>query len=270
MDFLYQLMRLPYMKGLWSRFPAGPLEKRILYGIHDRPHYAYGVYWSAFLAAALGLAGITVIEFGVAGGKGLLALEALALEIGRALGIAIEVVGFDSGKGMPPPADYRDLPHVWAAGFYGMDESKLRARLKKAHLVLGDVAVTVQEWMRSGIRYPVGFIAFDLDYYSSTVHAMKLFDGPAATHLPRVHCYFDDLAGNNLSCMNPYVGEALAIEEFNASHAERKVCQIAQLRNARMHWEPWIERMYAFHDFAHPDYTKLVIPMKPQHTERRL
>jgi hypothetical protein len=270
MDLLYQLMRLPYAKGIWSRFPVGPLEKRILYGIHPRPHYAYGLYWSAFLASALGLAGMTAIEFGVAGGNGLIALEALALEIGRAMGIAIEVIGFDSGQGMPPPADYRDLPHIWAAGFYGMDEKKLRARLKTAQLVLGDVEVTVPEWIAKGLRYPIGFVAFDLDYYSSTVHALKVFQGEHATHLPRVHCYFDDLAGNDLSCMNPYVGEALAIREFNASHPDRKVCEIAQLRNARVRWESWVERMYAFHDFAHPDYTKLVIPNEPQHTERPL
>jgi hypothetical protein len=270
MDWLRQLMRVPYARGLWARYPVGSLETRVLYGIHERPHYAYGLYWSAFLASALGLAGITAIEFGVAGGTGLLALEALALEIGRALGIAIEVVGFDSGKGMPPPVDYRDLPHIWAAGFYGMDEKKLRARLSRAQLVLGDVGVTVEQWLRTGLKHPVGFVAFDLDYYSSTVAALKIFDGARETHLPRVHCYFDDLAGNNLSCMNPYVGEHLAIAEFNASHPDRKVCLIEQLYNSRTRWEDWIERMYAFHDFSHPDYNKLVIPNKPQHTVRPL
>ena len=270
MDLLYQLMRLPYAKGLWERFPVGPVDKKVLYGIYERPHYAYGLYWSAFLAAQLGLEGVSAIEFGVAGGRGLLALERLALEIGTHLGVAIEVIGFDTGEGMPPPMDYRDLPHVWNVGFYKMDAEKLKARLRSARLILGDVAVTLEAWMRGGIRFPIGFVAFDLDYYSSTKAALRLFDGPESTHLPRVHCYFDDLAGNNLACMNRYVGEHLAITEFNDAHADRKVCPIEQLRLARMHWEYWVERMYAFHDFSHSLYTRPVIPMLPQHVERPL
>jgi hypothetical protein len=149
-----------------------------------------------------------------------------------------------------------------------MDVAKLRARLRKATLVLGDVGVTVEQWMREGLKHPVGFVAFDLDYYSSTAQALKLFEGDSATHLPRVHCYFDDLAGTNLACMSRFVGEHLAIAEFNDAHADRKVAQIEMLRNARMHWEDWQERMYAFHDFSHPLYTRTVIPRLERHVER--
>jgi hypothetical protein len=110
------------------------------------------------------------------------------------------------------------------------------------------------------LESPIGFVAFDLDYYSSTAAALTVFDGPESTHLPRVHCYFDDLASNNLGCINEYVGEYLAIREFNDRHVSRKVCRIEQLRTNRTRWEEWQERMYALHDFRHSRYTDLVVP----------
>ena len=82
------------------------------------PQYAFGVYNAGTLARNLGLRGITAIEFGVAGGNGLVALERIAQEVARHLSIEIAVYGFDTGEGMPDPADYRDLPYVWSRGFY--------------------------------------------------------------------------------------------------------------------------------------------------------
>jgi len=89
--------------------------------------------------------------------------------------------------------------------------------------------------------------------------ALALLDGPESTHLPRVHCYFDDLAAGDQSCMNRYVGEYLAIDEFNAAHRDRKICPIEQLRINRPSYEQWQERMYAFHNFSHAKYTQVVI-----------
>lgn len=264
MGLLSQLLRLPYVKGLWARFPVGSVEHRVLYGIYPRANYAYGVYWSAVLAARLGIPRMTAIEFGVAGGLGLLALENVAQELGAHVGVKIDVVGFDSGEGMPAPVDYRDLPHIWNVGFYRMEPEKLRARLRSAKLVLGDVATTTDEWLRTGMESPVGFVAFDLDYYSSTKAALRIFEGKESTHLPRVHCYFDDLEANDLGCMNRYVGEHLAIREFNDAHSDRKIGPIEGIRSCRTRWEHWQDRMYAFHNFAHPAYTQLVIPRTGQ------
>jgi len=169
------------------------------------------------------------------------------------------VVGFDAGAGMPPAMDYRDLPHVWGQGFYKMDEAKLRTKLRSAKLILGNVSETVPEWLRT-LTAPIGFVAFDLDYYSSTKAALRIFDGAPETHLPRVHCYFDDLACTNIGVINRYVGEHLAIDEFNAEHADRKVCPIEQLRTNRYQWEKWQGRMYGFHNFSHDHYTRHLIP----------
>jgi len=67
-------------------------------------------------------------------------------------------------------------------------------------------------------RAPLGFVSFDLDYYSSTKAAFALFEGPASAHLPRVYCYFDDVCSNALGCMTEHLGELLAIREFNEAH----------------------------------------------------
>lgn len=253
MDLLHQITRLPFVLGLWSRLRVGSLDKRVQYGIDPYPQYVYGTYFAAVLASRLHVPEITAVELGVAGGRGLLALERASLEIERTLGVNIEIVGFDSGKGMPPPQDYRDLPHVWDRGFYRMEEEKLRSRLTRAELVLGDVAETSAQWLQHA-HAPIGFVAFDLDYYSSTKAALALFEGETHSHLPRVYCYFDDVALGPLACMNEYMGELLAIREFNDSHSERKICRIEQVRLHRERWEPWQGNMYAFHDFAHPQY----------------
>jgi hypothetical protein len=260
MSLLSQFTRLPYVLGLWERFPCGSVQTRVYYGIFPYPHYAYGVYWAAIEAVRLGIDRITVMEFGVAGGRGLLALEYASTLIEGEVGVRIDVVGFDSGAGMPPPLDYRDLPHIWGPGFYLMQADKLRARLTRAQLLLGDVGETLREWLAEGTRAPVGFVAFDLDYYSSTKDALTLFEAPPTDHLPRVYCYFDDVCSNALGCMSEYLGELLAIREFNESHPERKIGKIQQVRVHRPRWEMWHDRMYAFHDFAHPEYNTMLIP----------
>jgi hypothetical protein len=269
MKWLNQLMRLPYVHGLWMRMPVGSVRTRLYHGIFPYPHYAYGTYWSAFLAKQLGVPRISVIEFGVAGGRGLVALERASSEIERELGVGIDVYGFDSGGGMPQPVDYRDLPHIWGQGFYKMDEAKLRASLQKAQLILGDVRDTLPPFLAS-LAAPIGFVAFDLDYYSSTKAAFGVFEGDQTTVLPRVHCYFDDVASNDLGCMNEYVGELLAIREFNESHPRRKICKFENLRLSRPRWEDWQEKMYVFHSFDHPEYARQVIPLEARHIERPL
>jgi hypothetical protein len=252
------------------KFPLGSVARRVEYGIFHYPYYAYGLWWSAYLASRLQIPRISAIEFGVAGGRGLITLEKISTEIERVLGVGIDVVGFDTGEGLPQATDYRDLPHIWSKGFYKMDAAALSGRLRKARLILGDVSDTARQWFISGKEAPLGFIAFDLDYYSSTKSAFAVFEGSQDSRLPRVHCYFDDVAANDLGCMNPYVGELLAIQEFNETHATRKICKVEQLRLSRSRWEHWQEKIYVHHDFAHPLYTRSVIPLEAIHTQRPL
>lgn len=118
---LKSLTAVPKAVSLWRRFPIGSVELRTCHGAWARPQYAYGTFHAARQAKLLGLPGISVTEFGVATGDGLIALETIAREVSEYFGIQISVQGFDSGEGMPSPTDYRDLPHVWSKGFYKMD-----------------------------------------------------------------------------------------------------------------------------------------------------
>jgi hypothetical protein len=236
----------------------------VQYDIWERPHYAYGIYQAAFLAEKLGIKSISVVEFGVAGGNGLVAMERIAVKIGAHYGLNIDVYGFDSGTGMPEPLDYRDLPYVWQKGFYQKDQSKLQARLQNARLMLGDVAVTTCDFLqqlREACGGPIGFVAFDLDYYSSTKAAFQIFDGSTATRLPRVYCYFDDIIWPEHACHNDCIGELCAIREFNEQMARRKIAPIHGLQWMRAHRARWNEQMYVHHDFDHPLYRNLITPL---------
>lgn len=262
--FLRQLMRVPGVHGLWVKFPLGSMATRVRYDVWRRPEYAFGVYSAADLGRRLGLKGISVFEFGVAGGRGLLALEHVAAAMSAYFAIEIAVFGFDSGSGMPAPVDYRDLPHVWGEGFYEMHRDLLESKLKRAKLVIGDVRETVLSFVPP---YPVGFIAFDLDYYSSTKASFRLFE---SDHLPRTYCYFDDTIWPQIACHNEYIGELCAIREFNNEHKNHKLCQIHGLHYMRDLEAIWHEKMYVLHDFQHPLYTKRLTPTGEQYTQLHL
>ena len=134
------LAAFPGARALWRRWPVGSIETRVAGDVSSHAPYAFGVLSAARLAKALGLPGISVVEFGVAGGRGLIALERISREVSQSVGIRIDVFGFDSGQGMPEASDYRDLPHVWAKGFYQMDVAALQQQLTSAQLLIGDVA----------------------------------------------------------------------------------------------------------------------------------
>jgi hypothetical protein len=218
-----------------------------------RPHFVWGVVQGAHLARALGIKRISVIEFGVAGGNGLICLEQVAAGVERALDIKIDVYGFDTGGGLPPPKDHRDLPNLWTERAFPMDAAELRGRLKKARLVLGLVKETIGQFVDAR-PHPVAFISFDLDYYSSTMEAFELLDAEKELLLPRVYCYFDDILGFTYS---DFAGERLAIADFNASHRLRKISPIYGLRYflpAPYDQARWNEMMFIAHLFDHDLY----------------
>ena len=219
-----------------------------------RPNYTWGVLHGAHLAKAIGIRRISVIEFGVAGGNGLVALDRIAEKVEAIVGVDIDVYGFDTGVGLPKPTDYRDLPNIWTEGAFSMDVEKLKKRLARAELVLGSVEDTVPKFIAAGPA-PVAFVAFDLDYYSSTMHAFKLLEAKQQTLLPRVYCYFDDVMGHTYC---EYTGERLAIREFNSSHPMRKISPIYGLKHflpKPYDQEAWSEMFYLAHIFDHNLYT---------------
>lgn len=265
---LLRFLRSPSsaVQAVWKRYPVGSFDLRCRFDIFSRPAYAYGVQQGAYLASRLGLPTISVIEFGVAGGRGLLALEEIARLASRAYGVKIEVYGFDRAVGLPKTADFRDLPYTWEEGFFEMDVDELRSRLTEASLVIGDIADTVPTFVDTHDPAPVAFVSIDLDYYSSTVDALRIFDVPDSKVLPRVLCYFDDIVGEDHVLQNDLVGELLAIREFNLDRKETKILPVNGLSAKRVLPADWNDSMLAMHRFDHADYDTYVGP--PKHEQQ--
>ncbi|MEN8203402.1 MAG: hypothetical protein ABFS28_12460 [Bacteroidota bacterium] len=216
----------------------------------SRGNYVWGAICGADLASNLNLDKISFIEFGVAGGNGLIELETIAIEIEKMYNISVDVFGFDTGKGLTKPVDYRDLPHLWNEGFYPMDVEKLQGILKKSKLILGDIKDTIDDFIVSKPA-PIAFISFDMDLYTPTVEAFKVFEDDNAILLPRVHCYFDDIMGYSYS---EYNGERLAISEFNQKFETKKISPIYCLEHYIENSPDWAKKIYMAHFFDHGLY----------------
>lgn len=211
--------------------------------------YEYGFAQALRLARTLGEPSFATAEAGVAHGYGLAVLEGLAAEAP----IPVTVTGFDTGHGQPEPEGYRDMPYLWRGGHFAMD-ADLRGHTS-AELVLGDIGDTAPGWLAAQ-EAPVGFLAFDLDYYSSTARALTgLLTGPPERYLPRTWCFFDDTVGGEEEVHSEHTGVLAAIAEFNAAHEDRKLAQPNGLR-----WklggipDAWVEGVYVLHLFTHPRY----------------
>lgn len=250
-------IRLLGLQYLDRRFNFLSYRAKLNHGAVERPHYGHCLLHAALLAKKLGHSRVAAIEFGVAGGNGLVALELHAQHIKQETGVEVAIYGFDSGEGMPPPRDYRDLPYLWQRGYFAMDRDKLRRRLKSAKLRLGPVEETVAEFCRTEDPPPIGFIAFDLDYYSSTVAAFKIFEQHDDRLLPRIVCYFDDMVGDVDWAYNEFTGELLAIKEFNEAHRDVKIAPVQGLRffGGRLP-QSWHEQIFVVHFFKHADYCR--------------
>lgn len=232
-------------------------EELLQLEILQRPHYAYCVYHSAILAKKLGYERISILEFGVAGGNGLVNLEYHAEQVSNLVGINIEIYGFDTGEGLPKPIDYRDLPYHWQESFFKMDIPALKARIKNATLILGDVRETIQNFFKKYNPAPIAAILYDLDYYSSTVATLNMFEEDEKFFLPRIYCYLDDVTGSEISLYNNYTGVRLAINEFNQNHEKKKFSRAYHLIDREIIKE-WYNRIYIYHNFEHSKYNQFI------------
>jgi hypothetical protein len=215
--------------------------------------YLWGVIQAAYLATSLELERITLLEFGVGRGDGLVLLERAARIVGRRLDVTLDVVGFDIGTGVPQPDDPRDMPHMFVPGLYQMDLDGTRARLERAELVVGEAGDTVPPFL-AGLPAPIGFAAFDFGSYSGTLGALSFLDAAPELLLPRVHCYFANILGFTYG---DCVGERAAIAEYNDERPKRPLSPIFGLRHyvaRRFRNASWPERYYMAHVFDHPGY----------------
>lgn len=100
-------------RALLKRLPISSAT-RALWDLGTRPPYLVGLVAAAQQAKLQNVAEISAMEFGVAGGAGLIALQDDARSVERDTGVAIKVFGFDMGAAGLPEfiGDYRDHPDV--------------------------------------------------------------------------------------------------------------------------------------------------------------
>ena len=225
------------------------VSTRALWDISERPAYLIGVLNAARRALKEGVREISVIEFGVAGGSGLVVLEREAGAVEQELGVGIKVYGFDNGpEGLPAfIGDHRDHPDKWKPGDFPMDECLLRSKLtERTKLVIGNVQETVPSFFLDPSVPPVGFVAFDLDLYSSTTWALRVLSMPGRRMLEHVALYFDDVEH---SISHRFAGELLAIDEFNQCNTHVVIDRWRGLKSDRPFPEAsFLRKMYMAHD----------------------
>jgi hypothetical protein len=222
-------------------------------GLVNRPNYAYGMLRAADGAKYFGHKSVTVIEFGVASGAGLLNMADLAGIIEAETGIKFRVIGFDTGAGLPTVQGYKDHPEIWNSGDFAMEdrEGLIKKLDGRAEVIWGDIGETIKPFTaKLTSESPVGFISIDVDIYSGTKSALQVLDGSTDKYLPGISMYFDDVS---FFFANKWAGELAAIEEFNAATEQRK---IDHDRSLVWHRPPqldsWYSTMYVCHMLDHP------------------
>lgn len=235
----------------------GSFRSKVAFDLVLRQNHAYAILSCADLARELGIREVTLIEFGVAAGAGLLNICELAKRVTRETGVRFRIVGFDTGKGMPPPQSYRDHPEIYQQGDFPMNHEALQRSLPdNAQLVIGEINGSVAPFLETVTAdAPVGFVSIDVDYYTSTRDSLAVLDGKASQYLPRVQIYLDDVEHPS---HNSWCGERLAVQEFNARNELRKIEQHAFLKSYRIFRNArWIDHMFTLHVLDHPSRTTL-------------
>jgi hypothetical protein len=188
-----------------------------------RRHYALGLAHGVRQAIHCGYDRIAAVELGVFRGEGLLDLCKAAHYFREEIGFEILVYGFDRSVGLPEVTNYMDHPEIWHGGDFKMpDQAALKAQLPDfAKLIIGDVGDTLAAFEDELYGNRLGFIAFDVDLYSSTKRALQIFSYHPLMYLPGVPTYFDD-SFMSLT-RSEWCGEQAAVREFNEENKMRKI-----------------------------------------------
>jgi hypothetical protein len=86
----------------------GTMRQKEKYELLHRKHFAYGLLKAADVARYFGHQRVTVCEFGVAHGAGLLNICLLVEHIGPEVGVKFDVFGFDTGTGLTSVIGHKD------------------------------------------------------------------------------------------------------------------------------------------------------------------
>lgn len=233
-------------------FIFGSFRRKVAYDLVIRPQHAFGLLNAADQAKSRGLSEITIIEFGVANGAGLMNLISVADKVTLVTGVKIHIYGFDTGEGMPEPVDYRDHPEYYNTGDFPMNKALLEEKIKgKAKIIYGSIKENITEFTRNIPKTaPIGFVSIDVDYYSSTKDVLEVFKAEATCFLPLTYVYLDDIF---MPHHNEKCGELLAVSEFNQSQSRRELSYHRFFENQRIFKNAnWVKQLYYFHVLDHP------------------
>ena len=234
----------------------GDFETKIDFDLVMPRSHAFGMLYAARQAKAFGIGKVYAFEFGVAGGRTLIRMGNIATGLAKRTGVQIEVIGFDSGVGLPPIRDYRDHPELHQAGDYpAVDRQRLLSLLPPhTRIIWGDIADTAPGFTQSLTEGAIGFVAIDVNYYWSAKESLTIFLDPDPTrYLPLTIVFLDDV---NLGSHNPWCGEYLAVDEFNREQPMRKITKFNMLRNRLIFKHAkWIDHIYTLHVLDHPTRT---------------
>ena len=235
----------------WQAFFREHLEDGKLH----YPYYADCIWRAANYAKYKGYERISVLEFGVAGGRGLIRAELYAIEIERLVGIKIDVYGFDSGVGLLVSNEHKDMLWHFSPGEYEMDIEALLSRLQKAKIVIGDICDTSKTFLSVYQPAPIGAMFIDVDTYSPTLAALNMLLGDDDYFLPIIAMYFDDVSADY-----QFQGEWQAVSEFNEKSEFIKISPNDPLLNHNIKWKEgtqwWASKLKQCYRFNHNRFTR--------------
>ena len=260
MNFFFYKLKLLFLRVLCYEKPLRVAFTKFLSlkFSNFRPHYESLIYETSKNAIKLGFNEINVVELGVAGGNGIKSILKYKRKIEKILDIKINIVGFDTGTGLPNSDLKEDLPYFWKQGDYtNINLKGLEKEDSSIKIYEGNISSTIDKYIFEN-KIKIGLIFFDLDLYSST----KLFLDkiPALSEkkllLPRVFCYFDDLFVADYT-LNDINGEPLAIKEFNNQFKKIKLGKtFDHITDFKF---PLAKgQIYTLHDFENENYNKYV------------
>tara|TARA_Y100001960_G_scaffold167353_1_gene175797 strand:- start:1340 stop:2155 length:816 start_codon:yes stop_codon:yes gene_type:complete len=230
-------------------------------GILPRPHYALGLLLAAQQAKDLGYKSVKIIELGCYNFDGIIDLEYFTNDIKEFLDIDFEIFGFTMKEGLPQNNENSfDRLYRWSIGDYPLISKKNYNNIKFSEIYFGDIKNTIHKFKKDTIENlkisPIGFIIFDLDYYTSTKIALSLLNMKEDFYIPRPYLYFDDH-----SFSSKYEGERKAIMEFNKIN-NYKISDIYELaEQLSILWSKWLflgKRFKTINYFNHEKYNNRV------------
>jgi hypothetical protein len=238
------------------------IGKEITAGQHgfERKDIAHYILLATAQAKCLGYDTVSLFEFGVGGGGGLLRICNTAKKLTELCGMKYKIYGFDRGIGLPSVIDYRDHPEIWWGGKYQMDYPSLKRKLPpNCELIIGDIHNTLPKFMERTDVPPIGFVSLDVDLYTSTRDCMPFFEQDSSKYLPSVLTYVDD--ADLVLTISEWTGQRLALNEFNERNEFRKiekkdivynrmyVCQVLDHPVRHGKQKPQIPFIITYHEF---------------------